>query len=86
MLIPFTPAAPLPTQLTSDSSNLIVFPALEKSIICFFPSVILTSIKLSPSFKLIAIKPDDLGLENSDNLVFLIMPLLVAINTNKFSS
>ena len=30
--------------------------------------------------------PDDLGLENSTNLVFLIIPLLVAIRTNKFSS
>ena len=86
IVIPLTPEALLPTQVTSDSLKRIALPALENNIICFSPLVIDTSIKLSPSLRFIAINPDDLGLEKSESLVFLITPLLVAINTKRFSS
>ena len=86
MLIPLTPAAVLPTHFTSVSLNLMVLPALEKSIISFVPSVMLTSIKLSPSFKFMAINPEGLGLENSVNLVFLIMvSIFVVVDLGYFT-
>ena len=55
-------------------------------IISLFPSVNLTSISSSSSFKVIAWIPVFLIFEYSDNLVFLINPLLVAINTYNDSS
>ena len=77
-LIPLTPEAPLPITRTASSLNLTILP-LEPAInISSFPVVFLTEISSSSSFKVINFLPLALILSNSDILVLLIKPDLVA--------
>ena len=77
-----TPLAVLPIALTLDSLNLINFPAEDANKISLLPSVIAVPINRSSSSKLIALIPDFHFLAKRLNLVFLVIPFLVAIKIN----
>ena len=62
IFIPLTPLVDLPIGLTSPSENLIAFPDSEARHTSSFPSVIMVPINLSPSSRLIALKPGAPGL------------------------
>ena len=56
-LMPLTPWAPLPIDLTSDSEKCAAFPALETSITNFFPLVTVLPTNSSSPTKVIALFP-----------------------------
>ena len=85
-LIPITPCAVLPTGLTSFSLNVMHIPFLVTRTILSSPSVNLTSISSSSSFRLIPCNPVFLAESYSFRGVFLIIPDFVAISRNLPSS
>ena len=79
IFIPLTPLVDLPIGRTSPSANLIAFPDSDARHTSSFPSVIMVPINLSPSSRLIALKPGAYFFSKAFSAVFFTTPLRVAM-------